>query len=58
MQDQHERWLNHIYQQWMQGQDGYMYRWLEFVKLTALMSSTSVEVMEQRLKKYRWFRWY
>ena len=52
-----ERWLQTVYQQWMQEQEEYIYRWAEFVRLAASTHSTSAEIMEEQLKKYGWFKW-
>jgi hypothetical protein len=52
-----ERWVQTVYQQWMQGQEEYVYRWEEFVRLAASISSTTVEIMEEQLKKCGWFKW-
>jgi hypothetical protein len=52
-----ERWLQTVYQQWMQGQEEYAWRWAEFVRLAASINSTTIEVMEEELKKHGWFKW-
>jgi hypothetical protein len=51
-----ERWLQYIYQQWMQGNDAYMYRWMEFVEMMAKMFSMTPEDMTRELEKYIWFK--
>jgi hypothetical protein len=52
-----ECWLQSVYQQWTQGQEEYAWRWAEFVRLAASINSTTVEVMEEQLKQYGWFKW-
>lgn len=52
-----ERWLQTVYQQWMQGQEEYTYRWVEFVQLAARIQAVSIEAAEEELKQCRWFKW-
>jgi hypothetical protein len=52
-----DRFLHMVYQQWMQGNDEYMYTWRQFVELAARLNHTTFEKMFEELQKYSWFVW-
>lgn len=49
--------LQHMYQQWCNGQTEQMYRWLDFVEFAAKQTNQNREELEQALKNTRWFEW-
>ena len=52
-----ERHLQIIYQQWSNGNEAYVYCWLEFVEMAAQVNGVSADIMMKELQKYRWFEW-
>ena len=53
MQEQH---LHHMYQQWQQGNQDYMYRYMDFAELAARYNNMTVDAVMRELQKYYWFK--
>lgn len=53
MQEHH---LHHMYQQWIQGNEDYMLRYMDFVKLVAGHNNANADAVMQELQKYHWFK--
>jgi len=51
-----EQYLQSMYQQWMQGNEDYMYRYLDFAALAAGHNNMTADAMLWELQKYRWFK--
>lgn len=47
--------VRHIYQQWIQGNDSYIVRYMEFVRIIARMNNESEEETLKMLEKTDWF---
>ena len=51
-----EKHLHHMYQQWCQGNEDYMYRYMDFAKFAAGHNHMNVDAMLNELQKYSWFK--
>jgi len=51
-----ERHLQCMYQQWCQGNENYLYRYMDFVDLVARQNNMNVDSMMRELQKYYWFK--
>ena len=51
-----ERHLQCMYQQWCQGNENYLYRYMDFVELVAGQNNMNVDSMMRELQKYYWFK--
>ena len=51
-----ERHLQCMYQQWCQGNENYLYRYMDFVDLVAGQNNMNVDSMMRELQKYYWFK--
>ena len=51
-----ERHLQCMYQQWCQGNEDYLYRYMDFVELVARQNNMNVDSMMRELQKYYWFK--
>jgi hypothetical protein len=51
-----ERHLQSMYQQWCQGNNGYLYRYLDFVELVASQNNMNSDNVLQELQNYSWFK--
>jgi hypothetical protein len=45
-----------MYQQWCQGNEDYLYRYMDFVELVARQNNMNVDTMMKELQKYYWFQ--
>jgi hypothetical protein len=50
-----EQQLLSMYQQWCQGNEDYVMRYMDFVALVARHRKLSTETALEELQKYRWF---
>jgi hypothetical protein len=50
------RSLEVMYQQWIQGNDAYVRRWVDFVELAAREYATTGDQIMKELQKCTWFR--
>ncbi len=50
-----ERHLHNMYQQWQQGNEDYIYRYMDFAVLAAQRNNTSPDAILIELQKYNWF---
>ena len=48
--------LEHIYQQWRQGNDDYIVRYMEFVEMVARINNISTDASLILLENTYWFR--
>lgn len=48
--------LHHMYQAWQQGNEDYMYRYMDFAKFAAGHNNMTVDAMLWELQKYHWFK--
>jgi hypothetical protein len=48
--------LQQMYQQWIQENEAYAKRWLEFVRMAAHFNNLSLEEMQKKLEYYSWFK--
>jgi hypothetical protein len=48
--------LELMYQQWIQGNASYVYRWGEFVKLASMQMSASQQEITDALTNTHWFK--
>jgi len=51
-----EQHLHHMYQAWQQGNEDYMYRYMDFAKFAAGHNNMTVDAMILELQKYHWFK--
>jgi len=51
-----EKHLQCMYQQWCQGNEDYLYRYMDFVELVARQNNMNVDTMMKELQKYYWFQ--
>jgi hypothetical protein len=51
-----EQHLHHMYQQWIQGNEDYMYRYMDFAELAAGRNNITADAVLQELQKYHWFK--
>lgn len=51
-----ERHLHSMYQQWQQGNEDYLYRYMDFVELVAIRQNMTVDAARLELEKYFWFK--
>ena len=51
-----EKYLQSMYQQWCQGNEDYLYRYLDFVELVARHNNMTVDAAMRELQKYYWFQ--
>jgi hypothetical protein len=51
-----ERHLLSMYQQWQQGNEDYLYRYMDFVEYVAQQQNTPVDAVMRELQKYYWFK--
>lgn len=50
-----ERHLMSMYQQWQQGNEDYLYRYMDFAELVASHNNMTVDAVMLELQKYYWF---
>lgn len=50
-----EHHLHNMYQQWQQGNEDYIYRYMDFAVLAAQHNNTSSDAILLELQKYNWF---
>jgi len=51
-----KRFLEMMYQQWLQGNEFYATRWMEFVNLAAHHNRTTIEEILKILETCQWFK--
>lgn len=51
-----ERHLQCMYQQWCNGNEDYVYRYMDFVELVAIQNNMRVDAIMRELQKYYWFK--
>ncbi len=51
-----ERHLLSMYQQWQQGNEDYLYRYMDFAELVARNNNMTVDAVMRELQKYYWFK--
>jgi hypothetical protein len=51
-----EKHLHSMYQQWCQGNDNSIYRYLDFAELVARQHHMNVDTVMLELKNYYWFK--
>jgi hypothetical protein len=51
-----EKHLQMMYQQWQQGNEDYMYRYMDFAVLAAGHNNMTADAMLWELQKYNWFK--
>lgn len=51
-----ERHLLSMYQQWQQGNEDYLYRYMDFAEYVAQQQNTTVDAVMRELQKYYWFK--
>lgn len=51
-----EKHLHNMYQQWQQGNEDYLYRYIDFVELVATRQNMTVDATRLELQKYFWFK--
>jgi hypothetical protein len=52
-----EKYLHIMYQQWCQGNEDYVYRYLDFAEFVARQHNINVNIAINELKKYHWFKY-
>ena len=45
-----------MYQQWQQGNEDYLYRYMDFAELVAKHNNMTVDAVMRELQKYYWFQ--
>ena len=50
------RFLEHMYQQWIQGNDYYVSQWMDFASVVARYYNVSIEEAIKVLETCRWFK--
>ena len=50
------RSLEIMYQQWMQGNDAYVHRWIDFVELASRECEITSDQVLKELQKCTWFK--
>jgi hypothetical protein len=45
-----------MYQQWCNGNEDYVYRYMDFVELVAIQNNMRVDAIMRELQKYYWFK--
>jgi ClpP class serine protease len=45
-----------MYQQWQQGNEDYLYRYMDFAELVARNNNMTVDAVMRELQKYYWFK--
>jgi hypothetical protein len=48
--------LELMYQQWIQGNEAYLHRWVDFVELVAKETNVAQDVIVRELEKTYWFK--
>jgi ClpP class serine protease len=51
-----EHQLLNMYQQWQQGNQDYMFRYMDFAELVARHNNMTVDAVMRELQKYHWFQ--
>ena len=51
-----EKHLQCMYQQWQQGNQDYMFRYMDFAELVAGHNNMTVDAVMRELQKYHWFQ--
>ena len=51
-----EKHLHSMYQQWIQGNEDYMYRYMDFAEFVARQNNMNVDAVMRELQKYYWFQ--
>jgi hypothetical protein len=51
-----EKYLQCMYQQWCQGNEDYLYRYMDFAELVAKHNNMTVDAVMRELQKYYWFQ--
>jgi hypothetical protein len=51
-----EKHLLSMYQQWQQGNEDYLYRYMDFAELVAKQHNMNVDAVIRELQKYYWFQ--
>jgi hypothetical protein len=51
-----EQHLHHMYQQWIQGNEDYMFRYMDFAELAARHNNMTADAVLLELQKYYWFK--
>ena len=51
-----KRFLEIMYQQWIQGNDYYSNQWMDFAEIAARYNQTTVEEILKILETCRWFK--
>lgn len=51
-----EKHLQSMYQQWQQGNEDYLYRYMDFAELVARQNNMTVDAALFELNKYFWFK--
>jgi len=51
------KFLQTMYQQWIDGQTDPAARWLDFIELACHTTRVSQDELMRELQKTRWFRW-
>jgi hypothetical protein len=51
------RFLQTMYQQWMQGHEAYVHCWRDFVELAVKQTGQQQDEIMSQLQKTRWFCW-
>lgn len=49
------RFLEIMYQQWIQGMNDYAHHWLDFVEMAACVNGTTADQVMKELQKCSWF---
>ena len=52
-----EKHLLMMYQQWQQGNEDYIYRYMDFAEYVAHQQNTTVDAVMRELQKYYWFKY-
>lgn len=52
------RFVQMMYQQWIQGNEEYTHAWREFIELAARQTHHTQEELLKELKNTNWFKWY
>ena len=51
-----EQTLLLMYQQWQQGNEDYLYRYMDFAEFAAKEHNMTVDAIMRELQKYNWFK--
>jgi hypothetical protein len=52
-----EKHLHHMYQAWRQGNEDYLYRYMDFAEFVASQHNICVDAAIGELQKYYWFKY-